>query len=84
MEVEDSDVASIDSRSSEAQALQVGRTKVSLRDRNVDPHVAGVRVPQASINVALPAFIHLVLLPHRHWSVLVEDKHVISVEVFDR
>lgn len=84
LEMEDTEIASIDSYSSEAQALQVGRTKISLRDRNVDPNVSGLRVPQATINVALPAFIHLVLLPHRHWSVLVDDKHVITVEVFDR
>lgn len=84
LEIEDSEIASIDSYSSEAQALQVGRSKVFLRDRNVDPSVTGVRVPQATFNVALPAFIHLVLLPHRHWSVLVEDQHVIAVEVFDR
>lgn len=84
LEIEDSEIASIDSYSSEAQGLQVGRSKVFLRDRNVDPSVTGVRVPQATLNVALPAFIHLVLLPHRHWSVLVEDQHVIAVEVFDR
>lgn len=84
LEIEDSDIASIEPRSSEAHALVVGRTKVSLRDKNVDPNVSGVRVPQATINVALPAFIHLVLLPHRHWSILVEDKHAITVEVFDR
>lgn len=84
LEIEDSGIATIDSYSSEAHALVVGRTKVSLRDKNVDPSVSGVRVPQATINVALPAFIHLVLLPHRHWSVLVEDTHAITVEVFDR
>lgn len=83
LEIEDNEIASIDSSTSEAQALQVGRTKVSLRDNNVSG-LSGMRVPQATINVALPAFIHLVLLPHRHWSVLVEDKHVITVEVFDR
>jgi len=84
LEIEDSKIASIDPYTSEAQGLAVGRTKVSLRDKNVDPNVSGVRVPQATINVALPAFIHLILLPHRHWSVLVDDEHAITVEVFDR
>ena len=84
LEIENKSVASMDSTSSIAQGHAVGSTIVSLRDLNVNPQEANVRVPTATIHVALPAFLRLNLLPHQHWSVLVGGRHTIAVEVYDR
>lgn len=68
-----------------ACGLNFGRTKVVLRDRNVDSSESGaVRLPTAYLTVAFPAYLTLSLLPHRNWAVLVNQICTIVIEIFDR
>ncbi|RZF35031.1 hypothetical protein LSTR_LSTR009623 [Laodelphax striatellus] len=83
LEVEDTSVA----RSVEAtlvHGVALGRTRVWLRDRNVDADEPGaVRLPSASLTVATPAYLALNLLPHRNWVVLVNQLCTVVVDIFD-
>lgn len=84
-EVEDEKVAVMYKTSSSVRGTNLGRTKVILRDRNVDASESGaVHLPTATLTVSAPAYLTLSLLPHRNWAVLVNQLCTIVVEMFDR
>lgn len=66
----------------EVTALKEGRTKVILHDRNVDESEVGLKLPSATINVVIPAYMVLNVLPHKNWAILVSDYHDIVAEVY--
>lgn len=84
LEVEDSSIAVMHKTSSSVRGLSLGRTKIILRDRNVDASESGaVHLPTASLTVTTPAYLTLSLLPHRNWAVLVNQLCTIVIEMFD-
>ncbi|XP_075220860.1 nucleoporin 210 [Lycorma delicatula] len=84
LEVEKKEIAVTDKTSSLVRGLDLGRTKIILRDRNVDITESDIHFPSASLTVTAPAYLALSLLPHRNWAVLVNQLCTIVVELFDR
>lgn len=70
--------------SSLVRGLDFGRTKIILRDRNVDTSEGDVHLPSSSLTVTEPAYLTLSLLPNHNWAVLVNQLCTIVVELFDR
>lgn len=64
--------------------LKIGRTKVVINDRNVDPSDSSVKLPSAMLVVVMPAYLTISILPHLNWAILVQDSHTIVVEAYSR
>ncbi|CAH0391939.1 unnamed protein product [Bemisia tabaci] len=78
---EDLEIAKVLNNNGLVSAEKLGRTKLTLFDRNVDERDS-VRLPQAHITVADPARIALNLLPYKNWNVLMNEPTSIVVEIF--
>lgn len=64
--------------------LKIGRTKVVINDRNVDPSDSSVKLPSAMLVVVMPAYLTISILPYLNWAILVQDSHTIVVEAYSR
>ncbi|RZC37684.1 nuclear pore membrane glycoprotein 210, partial [Asbolus verrucosus] len=82
LECEDKAIISNDRTSGEVTALQIGRSRVLLRNNNANEDDPALKLPMAVINVVQPAYIVLSILPFKNWAVLVGDQHEIVAEVF--
>uniref|UniRef100_A0A1B0DJU9 Nuclear pore membrane glycoprotein 210 n=1 Tax=Phlebotomus papatasi TaxID=29031 RepID=A0A1B0DJU9_PHLPP len=69
-----------------AKGLQLGRTTVILRDRNIphdsDDSVLKPSAPRATVTVSDPAKIGISLLPHNNWITVEEERHEIAIDLF--
>ncbi|KAK7861839.1 hypothetical protein R5R35_000596 [Gryllus longicercus] len=83
-EVLDTNIASLDEKTSMVTALSPGKTRVVLHDRNIDESEKVARIPTANLVVSEPAYLTLTILPHRNWAVLVGENYEIIVDVFDK
>ena len=68
------------------ETLSLGQTKLVLSDvnskmSNVDD---ATYLPSVTLNVVTPAFMNLVLLPHRNWITALHMSNAIAAERYDR
>lgn len=84
LELDNPEIASLDSETSMATSHMIGKAKVMLHDRNVNEKEGGIKVPTASLTVTEPAYITLDILPYHNWAVMLDDPYEIVVEIFDR
>ncbi|KAJ9594722.1 hypothetical protein L9F63_013996, partial [Diploptera punctata] len=84
LEVEDPKIATIDVHTGVLTGLFKGKTKVLLRDRNVEEKEAGVRIPTSTVTVSSPCYLNLAILPHRNRILIVENHYEIVVEIYDK
>ncbi|XP_054736969.1 nuclear pore membrane glycoprotein 210 [Anastrepha obliqua] len=89
LEIEDSNVASINGNS--ATASKLGKTVVVLRDRNapideessnLDSTLVKASTPSARVTVAEPVRLGLSLLPHNNWITVEGEKHEIALDLY--
>lgn len=68
------------------EALKIGQTKLILSDINskMSDADAATYLPSVTLNVVSPAFMNLVLLPHKNWITTVLQPNAIVAEVYDR
>ncbi|XP_050315586.1 nuclear pore membrane glycoprotein 210 [Anthonomus grandis grandis] len=83
LEAEDTAIASSFKKSSNVTALKEGKTRIVLRDRNVDKNDPLLKLPAATFHVVQPEYIVLNVLPHKNWAILVGQHHDIVAEVYD-
>lgn len=85
LEADDAELAHIDG--TQAHARRLGRTSVTLRDRNVrnrasneaEPQIA---VPRATLTICEPVRIGVALLPHNNWVTVAGRRHDIAVALY--
>lgn len=82
--IEDDSIASIDKGTGKVTGLTEGKTKVILQDTYSDENDGSLKLPSATINVVVPAYMTLNILPHRNWIILLSEKHQIVVELYTR
>ncbi|XP_060536617.1 nuclear pore membrane glycoprotein 210 [Cylas formicarius] len=82
IEAEDSEIASSVKNTGSVTALQEGKTRIVLRDRNIGKDDPMLKLPAATIHVSAPEYILLNILPHKNWAVLIEQRHDIIAEVY--
>uniref|UniRef100_A0A182TCN3 NUP210 Ig-like domain-containing protein n=1 Tax=Anopheles maculatus TaxID=74869 RepID=A0A182TCN3_9DIPT len=88
LEIEDATFASMSGNA--AKGLQVGRTFVLLRDRNVPHDTNAVNdeanskatLPKASLTVVDPMKLTINLLPHYNWVTIEGENHEIALNLF--
>uniref|UniRef100_A0A1B0CW60 BIG2 domain-containing protein n=1 Tax=Lutzomyia longipalpis TaxID=7200 RepID=A0A1B0CW60_LUTLO len=84
LEVEDTNLLAI--QGNLAKGLQLGRTGVILRDRNI-PHESDENTlqpspPRATVTVSNAAKIGISLLPYNSWITVEEERHEIAIDLF--
>lgn len=81
LEPEDSSVLELNNDC--ACALELGKTKVLLYDKNVhEDH--GVVLPSATVQISEVSYISITVLPNRNWELILGHTHEIIVELYDR
>ncbi|ENN74710.1 hypothetical protein YQE_08827, partial [Dendroctonus ponderosae] len=83
IEAEDSTIASSYKQSGNVTALIQGKTRIVLRDRNVDKDDPLLKLPAATLHVVEPDYILLNVMPHKNWAILVGQHHDLTAEVYD-
>ncbi|KAH1015131.1 hypothetical protein HUJ05_012909 [Dendroctonus ponderosae] len=83
IEAEDSTIASSYKQSGNVTALIQGKTRIVLRDRNVDKDDPLLKLPAATLHVVEPDYIQLNVMPHKNWAILVGQHHDLTAEVYD-
>lgn len=83
IEAEDSTIASSFKNSGNITSLKEGKTRIVLRDRNVNKNDPLLKLPAATFHVVQPEYIVLNVLPHKNWAILVGQHHDIVADVFD-
>ncbi|XP_066245926.1 nuclear pore membrane glycoprotein 210 [Euwallacea similis] len=83
LEAEDTAVASSYKHLGNVTALKLGKTRIVLRDRNVDKNDPLLKLPAATFHVVQPEYIVLNVLPHKNWAILVGQHHDVIAEVYD-
>nr|XP_022913052.1 nuclear pore membrane glycoprotein 210 isoform X1 [Onthophagus taurus] len=81
MDIESPEIASVDPKTGEVTGLAEGRTKVKLRDSTAED-IEQQKLPSAFINVCMPSYIKLSILPFRNWAILMNFPHVLLAEVY--
>ncbi|KAK4884343.1 hypothetical protein RN001_000614 [Aquatica leii] len=81
LDVQYKDIASVDTASGIVTGLAEGKTKIILYDKNVEDNENG-KFPSCTINVVIPAYMTLNILPYRNWAVLMSEHHDIVAEVY--
>ncbi|KAJ9575650.1 hypothetical protein L9F63_007479, partial [Diploptera punctata] len=84
LEVENTNIASIDVNTHVLTGLVKGKTEVLLRDKNVEEKEAGVRISSSTVTVSSPYYLNLAILPHRNRILIIEDHYEIVVEIYDK
>ncbi|CAH1786082.1 unnamed protein product [Owenia fusiformis] len=83
LEVETASIASLDTKTSIATALQLGHTEVVLRDRNIVVKES-FRQPSAGIYVVQPGYLGFVVLPGRKWVLETDREYEVLIEIYDK
>lgn len=78
---ENEEIAVVSER--KAFAKVAGQVKIILRDNNV-PESDKIIYPSATLNVALPSYMTLSLLPFQSWSLTVNQNATIVPQLFTR
>uniref|UniRef100_A0A0C9RIR8 Pom210 protein n=1 Tax=Fopius arisanus TaxID=64838 RepID=A0A0C9RIR8_9HYME len=76
------EIVQIDNEHGNAYALQEGRSKVLLHDKNVNEEYEIV-LPTATVNVNAVEYITITVLPNRNRGLILAHTHEIVVELFD-
>lgn len=88
LEIEDTKYAEL--RGNTATGLELGRTSVVLRDKNVPHNEKGDEMtnkppaPRATLTVAAPAKIALDLLPYHNWITVEGEIHDIAIDLYTK
>ncbi|KAL1512846.1 hypothetical protein ABEB36_002363 [Hypothenemus hampei] len=83
IESEESTIATSYKNSGSITALKEGKTRIVLRDRNIDKNDPLLKLPAATFHVVQPEYIALNIHPHKNWAVLVGQHHDLVAEVYD-
>ncbi|CAG9763709.1 unnamed protein product [Ceutorhynchus assimilis] len=83
IEAENTEIAASYKRTGNVNALKHGKTKIVLRDRNVDKNDPLLKLPAATLHVVQPEYIVLNVLPHKNWAILVGQHHDIVADLYD-
>ncbi|XP_063995333.1 nuclear pore membrane glycoprotein 210 [Diachasmimorpha longicaudata] len=75
-------IVQIDNEQGYAYALQEGRSKVLLHDKNVNEEY-GIVLPTATVHVNAVEYITITVLPNRNRGMILGHTHEIIVELFD-
>ncbi|XP_015122666.1 nuclear pore membrane glycoprotein 210 [Diachasma alloeum] len=76
------EIVQIDNEHGYAYALQEGRSKVLLHDKNVNEEY-GIVLPTATVHVNAVEYITITVLPNRNRGLILGHTHEIIVELFD-
>ncbi|KAF5274371.1 hypothetical protein FQA39_LY07251 [Lamprigera yunnana] len=81
LSIENKDIAEIKTEAGLVSGIKEGKTKVILFDANVAENENG-KFPSCVINVVLPAYMTLSILPYRNWAISLSEHHDIIAEVY--
>jgi nuclear pore complex protein Nup210 len=83
-DVENSTVATYDSKKSEVTALEYGETAIKVTDKNcLDELEEQPEALTARIYVREPKYLSLTILPYKNWAIVLGQSYEIQVDVFD-
>ncbi|KAK7447124.1 hypothetical protein BaRGS_00040214 [Batillaria attramentaria] len=82
LEVQDSSICTLDTKTSMATALEMGSTEIVLKDRNI-VMTEFFRQPSAMLHVVSPGFLAFVVLPTKKWVLETGREYEIYIEVYD-
>ncbi|XP_076471495.1 nuclear pore membrane glycoprotein 210-like [Babylonia areolata] len=82
LDVKDTTICTLDTKTSMATALEMGSTEIVLKDRNI-VMTEFFRQPSAMLHVVSPGFLAFVVLPTRKWVLETRREYEIYIEVYD-
>lgn len=83
MKAEDENILEIYNDRGSASALEHGRTKVLLHDKNVNDDY-DVILPTAEVSVSEVSYITITVMPHRNRALILGQTQEIVMELYDR
>ncbi|XP_071795697.1 nuclear pore membrane glycoprotein 210-like isoform X2 [Asterias amurensis] len=81
LEIRNSGIASLDTKTSTVTGVSLGTTEVVLRDKNIKDAVS---LPSSSIHVIEPKYLGFVVLPGKNWVLETGRLYEIMIEIYDR